>query len=315
MNAAAPGARFASALDRLAPDGPLAVAVSGGPDSLALLLLAHRARPGRVMAATIDHGLRAEARDEAAMVARVCADLGVAHRTLTVTVADDPAGLQAAARAARYAALAGWAGAAGAGAIATAHHRGDQAETVLMRLARGAGVAGLSGIRPTRALAGGVTLIRPLIDWDKAELIAIVAAAGLVAADDPSNRDPRFDRTRARVLLAQGWPASERIAASAARLGQAETALDWSARQLIAARTTRDDDTAQIDAGGLPREYARRLLIAGIAALAPAASPRGDEIDRLLDRLEGGHISTLGGIRIAPGPPWALRRAAPHRGK
>lgn len=315
MNAAAQAVRLGIALDRLAPDGPLAVAVSGGPDSLALLLLAHAARPGRVIAATVDHGLRAEAKEEAAMVARVCADLGVAHTTLTVTVADDPAGLQAAARAARYAALERWAHAAGAGAIATAHHRDDQAETVLMRLARGAGVAGLSGIRPSRALAGGVTLIRPLIDWDKAALVAIVAAAGLAAADDPSNRDPRFDRTRARALLAQGWPTADRIAASAARLGQAEAALDWSARQLIAARMTHDGDAARIDAGGLPREYARRLLIAGIAALAPAAGPRGDDIDRLLDRLEAGQVSTLCGVRIAPGPPWALRRAAPHRGK
>ena len=308
-------ARFRAELDTLVRSGEVALAVSGGPDSLALLLLAHAARPGEICAATVDHRLRPEAADEAVMVADACGDLDIPHAILAVDVAHDPRGAQAAARHARYAALAGWAVARGASALATAHHLDDQAETMLMRLARGAGIAGLSGIRRTRPLeqAPGVTLVRPLLGWRKAELEYIVVAAGLTAVDDPSNRDPRFDRTRARSLLQGGWPAPERLAAVAQRLGEAEEALAWSSAVLMAQRLTFTSDNASIDVAHLPREHRRRLLRAGISALAPDAVLRGDEVDRLLDALDAGRVATLAGLRCDPGPPWRLARAPPHR--
>ncbi|HZU63565.1 MAG TPA: tRNA lysidine(34) synthetase TilS, partial [Novosphingobium sp.] len=155
-------------LARLWPEGArqgrLGLAVSGGPDSLALLLLAHAAWPGRVAAATVDHGLRPESAGEAAEVARICAGLGVAHATLPVSIG--PGNIQTEARTARYAALAQWMAAEGLAALATAHHADDQAETLLLRLNRASGVAGLAGVR-ARALVPGsrLLLLRPLLGW------------------------------------------------------------------------------------------------------------------------------------------------------
>ena len=249
------------------------------------------------------------------MVADVCAGLDIPHATLTIDVPDDPAGLQAAARTARYDALGRWCDETGARFLATAHHLDDQAETLLMRLARGAGLAGLSGVRRSRALDGaaGVTLIRPLLDWRKAELEAVVAAAGLSPVRDPSNENPRFDRTRARALLAGGWPSPERVAASADWLAEAEDALAWSAARLADERLVLTADGARIDVAGLPREHRRRLLMAACAALAPEAILRGDSIHRLLCALDAGDVGTLAGLRCDPGPPWRLIHAPPRR--
>ena len=202
----------------------VAVAVSGGPDSLALLLLAHAAfGPPRVAALTVDHRLRPEAAAEAAQVAGIAAGLGVRHATLSW---DDPkpaGNLQAAARTARYALMGRWCADHGVGWLMTAHHRGDVAETLLLRLARGAGLAGLAGPRARRVLRPGGELLRPLLDVDPAALAAVVADAGLTALDDPSNHAARFDRTRARALLARtGWLALARLGAAAAHLADAE---------------------------------------------------------------------------------------------
>ena len=308
-------ARFAAAFDTLAPAGRIGIAVSGGPDSLALLLLAEAARPGLVAAATVDHGLRREAADEAAMVFETCRALGIPHAILRVTVADDPAGVQAAARKARYAALGAWAIQEDIGALATAHHADDQAETVLMRLARGAGLGGLAGIRQSRPLgeALGVMLIRPLLDWTKAELEAVVAAAGIEPVRDPSNNDPRYDRTRARALLASGWPDAARVAAAAAHLAESEEALAWTTQKLANERVRLDGQTATLDPSGLPRELRRRLLLALFARLAPGVDMRGDAVDRLLQSLDAQKIATLGGFRCAPGPIWRVSRAAARR--
>jgi tRNA(Ile)-lysidine synthase len=176
-----------------AEPGRLALAVSGGPDSLALLLLAHAALPEQVEAATVDHGLRKESAVEALHVEDICGRLGCPHNILEVTVPDGPAGLQGEARAARYAALAAWAERRSLTHLATAHHADDQAETILMRLQRGSGVAGLSGIRPLRR-DGSLTILRPLLSWSKSELVHIVGDAAIEPVDDPSNRDSRFDR-------------------------------------------------------------------------------------------------------------------------
>lgn len=303
--------RFRADLDALAPSGIVALAVSGGPDSLALLLLAQATRPGTVIAATVDHGLRPEARVEAELVGLLCADLGVPHTILTVQVRDDPAGPQAAARDARYRALAGWAERAGAVAIATGHQLDDQAETVLMRLARGSGVGGLSGMPARRAL-DRATLIRPLLNWRRKELAAIVAAAGITAVDDPSNHNPRFDRTTARALLEVGWPDPKRLAASADHLAEAEVALTWAAERLQSERLADTARGVTVDMEGLPREFVRRLALAAFTRL-DSVPKRGDELDRLLDRVAGGAVSTLAGIRVAPGAQWRFTRAAPHK--
>lgn len=289
----------------------MAVAISGGPDSLALLLLASAALPGRIAALTVDHGLRAEAADEACFVAEICTALSLPHATLRVTVADDPSGIQAAARRERYAAMSEWAHARGIPALATAHHLDDQAETVMMRLERGAGVSGLSGIRADRVLANGVRLIRPLLGWRRSELGAIVRAAGLTAIDDPSNRDHRFDRAAIRARLAQGWPDPARLAAVASHMAQAEDALAFTADRLFAERF--DPDSASLTAADLPRELRRRLLMRAIDELAANPTLRGDEVDRLLDRLAEGRVSTLAGLRIQPGPAWRFTPAPPHR--
>lgn len=307
--------RFGAALDALAPEGRIALAVSGGPDSLALLILAAAIRPDAILAATVDHGLRPEAADEAAMVAALCQTLGVRHATLRVTVGDDPAGVQAAARKARYAALGTWATHEGAAFLATAHHADDQAETLLMRLARGAGLSGLAGVRQSRLLseAPGVTLIRPLLGWTKAELEEIVAAAGIEPARDPSNSDLRYDRTRARRLLAGGWPEAGRVAAAARHLAEADEALAWVLQSLADARIRLEGTGASLDASGLPRELRRRLLVALFAQLAPGVNMRGDALDRLLQSLDAHKVATLSGFRFEPGPVWRVNPAPPRR--
>ena len=292
----------------------LGLAVSGGPDSVAMLLIAAEALPGRIAVATVDHGLRAAAAAEAAFVAGLCAARGIPHTILTAAVAAEGKGLQAAARAARYRLLARWCAASGLGHLATAHHADDQAETLLMRLGRGAGLAGLGGIRRRRPLGDGVTLIRPLLDVTRAELAAIVAAAGIVAVDDPSNRDPRYDRTRARALLAAGYPAARRVAAAAAHLAEAEAALAWAADGEWDRRQRREDGgTLAIDVAGLPEELRRRLVQRALTAIAAEAAPRGPDLARFIGVLAGGGAATIAGVRGAGGAVWRFAPAPPRR--
>src|SRR5258708_6038677 len=165
--------RFRANLDALvAPDLSIGIAVSGGPDSFALLLLAAAARPGQVEAATVDHGLRPEAADEALFVAGICAGLGVPHSILPICWGEVPeTAIQERARQQRYRLLGYWAEEHTLDALATAHHADDQAETLLMRLARGSGVRGLAGMRPRSVAPGSqVQLVRPLLGWRRIEL-------------------------------------------------------------------------------------------------------------------------------------------------
>ena len=160
--------------------------------------------------------------------------------------------------------------------LATAHHADDAAETLLLRLARGAGNGGLAGIRPSRDL-GGVTLLRPLLAWHKVDLAAVVA--GCAVADDPSNRAERFDRTRARTLLAATpWLDPARLAASAAHLADAEAALAWTADLAWRGRATVAEPTLIVDAAGLPHDLVRRLLLRAVTTLADA-TPRGAALE------------------------------------
>lgn len=313
-------ARFRRDCEALAgPPARLGLAVSGGPDSLALLLLASAAFPDAVEAATVDHGLRAASADEAAMVAALCARLGCPHATLKVAVAPGGAGLQGEARRARYAALRDWCTERALPFLATAHQQDDQAETILMRLQRGAGLAGLSAIRPVRAEGPGLTLLRPLLGWTRAELGAIVAEAGLVAAEDPSNRDARFDRVAMRAFLAE-TPAFQpaRLARSAAALREADEALDWMADRIAEALIRAEGGEWRIDPTGLPRALRRRLLARAVAAireangLAPLGSGGGD-VEGLLAALEAGGSGTRAGVMAQAGKVWRLRLAPPRR--
>lgn len=291
------------------PVDTLAVAVSGGPDSLALLLLAHAALGQRVRALTVDHRLRAEAAGEAAMVARICAGLRVPHATLPWTGAKPGASIQAAARDARYALMTDWCAAHGITWLATAHHADDQAETLLMRLARGSGAGGLAGIRACRDLGQGVTLIRPLLGERRDALRAIVDAAGLTPVDDPANRSPAYDRTAARALLATTpWLDPARLAAAAAHLAEAEAALDWTAALAWDSRAEAGADSVVLDTAGLPPELRRRLVARAFAALGEL--PDGPRLDRLIRRLETGGTATLGTIQGRSGGRWTFRRVA-----
>jgi tRNA(Ile)-lysidine synthase len=308
-----PEDRFAAALDRLVPEGVLGVAVSGGPDSLALLWLAAAARPGRVRAATIDHGLRPESAGEAAVVAGYCAQLAVPHDTLRVTVAPG-ASLQAQAREARYAALGDWAQRHALAAVATGHHADDQAETLLMRLARGSGVGGLRGIREERLLAGKVRLVRPLLAVRKAELKAVVKAAGWFAVDDPSNGDERHDRTRVRALLAANpWLDPERLARSARALGDADDALRAQLHSLGSEHLESQPAGTWVRAvATVPGELRRRLLLQALEAWD--SRPSGPELDRVIASLSQGRTVTIGAAMIAPvGGDWRVGPAPPRR--
>ena len=305
--------RFAAELRALWPDGGrLGLAVSGGPDSLALLVLAAAALPGRVSAATVDHGLRAESAAEAAHVAAICQDLDVPHETLAVAV--EPGNVQSAARAARYAALGQWAVRHELAALATAHHADDQAETLLLRLNRASGVAGLAGVRARGTVPGTrLPLLRPLLGWRRAELADIVAAAGLDPVDDPSNRDDRFDRARLRKALAQAdWLDVPALAQSAAHLADADSALEWAAAREWA---------EQVERGAMgityrpqaPRAVALRVL-ARIVTELDGEAPRGSAVARLFDTLLARQPASIGGLvaRALPGG-WSFARAPKRR--
>lgn len=310
--------RFRRDLVAVAGDEPerLAVAVSGGPDSLALLLLAAAALAGRIEAATVDHGLRPESAREARAVAALCEQLEVPHSALRVSVDPTGAGLQQAAREARYAALAGWMRERALFELATAHHLDDQAETLLMRLLRGSGVRGLSAMRPCAPVPGApeLRLLRPLLAWRREELAGIAAEAGIEAAADPSNLDPRFDRARLRANLAEApWLEAPPLARSAAALAEADAALDWAAGRLWEERVESDGAAAGFRAEALPPELVRRILTRLFDRFALGPTPRGDEIGRLVARLERGETATLAGVKCTGGDVWKFEPAPPRR--
>lgn len=311
-------ARFRRDLEAItgaAPDAEhkLGVAVSGGADSLALLLLAAAAYPEHVVAATVDHGLRPEAAEEAAFVGEICGALGVPHTILTGTIPEG--NLQEGARTLRYALLAEWARDR-ARWIATAHQQNDVAETFLMRARRGAGVGGLAAMRTARAL-GGATLVRPLLDWSRSELEAIVVAVGIASVQDPSNRDPRFDRARVRRLLAESpeLPA-DRLARAARNLRHAEDALAWAAEIEWQARSRIETDGVILDPADLPYELQRRLVERAVKIIDAEALPplRGDSLDRLLATLNSGGTGTIAGVKAeAKRAEWRFSLAPARR--
>lgn len=299
-------------------DGTALIAFSGGPDSTALLLLAHAALGEQCRAATVDHGLRPESADEARFAAAFCEARGIGHAVLGGPLpsrAARGANLSARARDLRYALLRQHALDIGARWIATAHHADDQLETIVMRLNRASGVGGLAGIRPVNGF-----VVRPLLEWRRGDLARIVDDHGLTAVADPTNDDDRYDRARLRKALAGAdWLDPERAARSARRLAEAEDALAWAAahHQL----SWSEGDGIALDVTGVPSELRRRMVRGVLQRLDPLIDPREDRLMAFLDRLGRGERSTLAGmigrsIRPVSAPDrqvWLFTPAPPRR--
>jgi tRNA(Ile)-lysidine synthase len=289
-----------------APPDRIGVAVSGGGDSVALLVLlsdwARESGPD-VAAVTVDHGLRPEAAEEAAGVARLAARLGVPHDTLRWTASGGPGNLPGRARAARYGLIARWAAERGIGVVALGHTRDDQAETVLMRLARGSGVDGLAGM-PVRRVEGGVAFVRPLLHVARATLRDYLRARGEGWVEDPTNDDPAYDRVKARRALAALGPlgvGAEGLADTAARMAVASAAL-WHLARQVAVDSLRVDGGDAIFAaapfGAAPEETRLRLVSEAIRWVTGAVyRPRLAELRTALDGL-GPRARTLAGAVI-----------------
>jgi tRNA(Ile)-lysidine synthase len=311
------------------------LAISGGPDSTALLVLAARWRDRRdnapeLIAASVDHRLRRESKREAAAVARLAKKLGIRHHALSWSGKKPAMGMQEAARAARYRLLLELARKLGADALVTAHTRDDQAETVLHRLARGSGLAGLAGIR-RKSEREGVTIVRPLLDLAKARLVATLSAAKIPFADDPTNRDPHYLRTRVRglgpQLAAEGLDAV-RLAGVARRLGRANAAIEAAvceARARVSREPWPKAGPIELNAAALfalPAEVGIRLLGGAVAAAGDAERVELAKLEALYESLAaaeaanqqikrtlGGAVAALEGLRVA------VRRAPARRAR
>lgn len=321
------------------PAGTLALAVSGGPDSMAMLALAHAAFDGRVIAATVDHGLRPESVSEAAMVADWCRTAAIAHRTLAVPAPPGATGnLQGWARQERYLLLKRWAIDRGATALCTAHHAEDQAETLLMRAARGSGLSGLASVRartdehipvdadgdatsgaPITVRYAPLTLLRPLLGWRRADLRAMALAGQVPFVDDPSNRADGFDRTRFRRWLESApWIDPVRIGRSAAHLAEAESDILAISHWLWDTRALPSGDfEARFDVADLPRgvrRYLARRAIEHVRLMLGMGAPPPANVEALLDALDAGKRATQADVMAsADGSVWHFREAPPRR--
>jgi tRNA(Ile)-lysidine synthase len=301
----------------------LVLAVSGGPDSTALLYLMARWRVSRqgaprLIAVSIDHGLRPEARHETAAVKRLCEKLGVEHRTMRWSGAKPLTGIQEAARVARYRLLRVAAHRAKARCVLTAHTLDDQAETVLFRIARGSGLAGICGMarsvpidhlatgfgKPTDAVHSArdreeasqsrrIVLVRPLLEVPKARLIATLREARIAYAEDPSNADPRFARSRLRRLmpaLADEGLTPRCLVRLARRVRRSEAAheavVDWAARRLGLTADTRRLALNSADWGQFPTEIALRLLGRAIGTIGTEGPVEFGKLEALGEALE-----------------------------
>lgn len=277
----------------------LAVAVSGGPDSIGLLAAAHEAFPSRLVALTVDHGMRMASASEAASVSAQCKARGIVHQTLCWDGEKPTSNVQSVARVARYRLMLDWCRAEAIPLLLTAHHLEDQAETLLMRLVRGSGSAGLAGTRALRH-EPGVDIVRPLLGTRRAVLAGW--AAGWDIVNDPSNTDPRYSRTGMRALLRReaGHLPAAGLAASAAHLAADEEALAWAAAQAWAGRVRVADGVVWLDAKDLPDALRRRLVIAALKEICPQIAPRGKTVMRLIARLDSGRAATIGSVKVQP---------------
>ena len=302
----------------LAAEPVLVLAVSGGPDSTALLHLMARwrakLRPSpRLVAVTVDHGLRPEAKREAAAVKQLSEKLAVEHMLMRWTGEKPSTGIQEAARVARYRLLRTAARRARARCVVTAHTLDDQAETVLFRMARGSGLAGICGMArrvPIDGPAGGiersgdVMLVRPLLDLPKARLIVTLREALIPYAEDPSNADPRFMRARLRRLmpaLAEEGLTPRCLARLARRMRRSEAAheavVDWAAGRLGLGAGTEKLVLNRGDWRAFPDEIALRLLGRAIGATGNEGPVEFGKLEALNDALNAALASGVGRFR------------------
>ena len=297
-----------AALDRVAGDmSRIGIAFSGGGDSTALMHLARDWARGRhLMIATVDHGLRAESAAEAVLCHRAAAGLGLPHATLLWQRGTEAGNLMAAARDARLRLLSGWAARNRLEAILLGHTQDDQAETVLMRLARGSGVDGLAGMAPRRD-AFAMTWLRPMLEVSRAELRDWLRARGIGWLDDPSNDNSDYDRVRIRKAVAALALPVAQLAQSAANLAMARDAL-----QEVAVAVAEGAEARQ---GSLylprtafrraPLEIRRRLLVAGLGFVSAADyPPRREAVLRALAAIQTGARVTLDGAIAEVAGDW-----------
>ena len=290
----------------------VAVACSGGPDSMALALLADgwaRSSGGAATALVVDHGMRSNSAQETATVRAWLADAGIAAVTLTWPGPWPLSDRQAAARRARYALMRQWCREMGVLHLLLGHHRQDQAETFLLRLARGSGVYGLAGMARVHE-GGDVRLLRPLLDVPRERLLANLKHEGRPYVQDPSNEDFAFARVRMRAALPalerEGLTAS-RLAATAHRMARARAALEGAATAVLArAATVYPEGYAIVKPAPLceaPGEVGLRALSRLLSCIGGGEyGPRLERLERLYGWLAGGHAAgagrTLGGCRI-----------------
>ncbi len=300
--------RFAAAMGQcLGPDFPseIGLAVSGGGDSMAMLALAHNwtKRWGvGLRVVTVDHGLRAGSADEARLVAEECRVLGWPHDTLHWQGWDGQGNLQDAARRARLSLIDAWR--QGLRDVLFAHTADDQAETVLMRLRRGSGVEGLSGMAQIRQV-GAMRVVRPLLGERRDALRFYLRVMRIPFADDPSNEDESFERVRMRTLLAaledRGLDA-QALTQTAARMARASEALRARAADIAARLTRLDWGQIVIDRDGFAeteRDTQMRLLAASLRYIAGGAyRPRAEALEAMLDAALAGKGGTLAGAEL-----------------
>jgi tRNA(Ile)-lysidine synthase len=305
-------------------DGPIAVAVSGGSDSLALMhLLAAFARARKLpppLVLTVDHGLRAGSAKDARQVSAWAKQAGMKAQALLWRGNKPKTGIEAAAREARYRLMGEALAKQGITALFVGHTQDDQAETFLMRLARGSGLDGLCAMRATAPWPvpefRSLCVRRPLLDFSRAELRAHLAGLGQVWLEDPMNQDSAFDRVKirkARAALEEAGLSAGRIAAAAAHLARARETLEL-VTDAVLARAVRPLDSKGgagllLDAAALsaaPREVGLRALASVLKAVSGAPyRPRFESLERLLDLIaaKGGKAAaTLQGCHITPSP-------------
>lgn len=280
------------------------VAVSGGSDSLALLHLVAEVVQGGISVASVDHGFRAEAAQECEFVSQVCADLGVPHTTLEWRETHQ-GNLQDAAREARFGLLAQWAKERGIDTVLLGHTADDQAETVLMRLARSAGVDGLAGISP-KTVRHGIEFLRPLLGLRRSALQEYLEQKGQTWISDPSNQDMKFERVRARKAIETLDINVEALADVAVQMREASQALKAKTQSLFQQLVQFECGDACVDWQKfleLDPEFKRRLLIKMLTCVAPQVyPPRRAELARLLDKIGDKETGTLFGCHITTNP-------------
>ena len=295
----------------LPKDAVIGVAVSGGSDSVALLLALRAAMPqAHLCAATVDHGLRAEAKEEAHWVNVLCGKLGVAHTTLTVSDLPKGPNLQARARSARYEALAAWGRDMACRCICLGHSQTDVAENFLIRLARGSGADGLSEMRG-RWTDRDMDWQRPLLAFCREDLQGFLHAQGQGWCNDPSNEDPAFMRVRMRQaapeLEALGLT-GHRLAATATRMRHVQEALEFSTRGLwpqVAQIDVTDVLFDRVALSRLPREYIERMVSAALNWIS--GQPYRPRNSALLRALAAKKTVTLHGCVLIPQSKTVLR--------